>query len=203
MFDWRHKVIVCLLMIAFHHFEYVVASLLEIIKIIFDEEECLFNKPKHFLFLRWILLFLNKMTLMDNGCLQQLRLLFLFFTLIMFEIKAIFVYLVLLIRSLLSRMRHLLNCSKRSHLVFVVLESTEVMCLWCMNHFIIYFIVFHCIDNNGISPLVLIFYFLNEFHLSSFFLLDCCSSFLNSRRLLWFSWRFSYMHASIDISRLR
>ena len=146
-------------------------------------------------------MFLNKMTVMDNGCLQQLRLLVFLLTLIMFEIKAILMHL--LIGALLTGMRDLFNGSGRSHLVFVVLESTQVMCLGCMDHIIVYFVVFHCIDYDWIRPLLLlIFYFLNELHLGCVFLLDCPRCFLNSRGLLWFTRRLSRMHASVDISSL-
>lgn len=137
---------------------------------------------------------------MDNGCLQQLRLLVFLLTLIVFEIKAILMHL--LIGALLTGVRHLLNGSGRSHLVFVVLESTQVMCLGCVDHIIVYFVVFHCIDCDG-PLLLLIFYFLNELHLGCVFLLGCPRCFLNSRGLLRFTRRLSHMHASVDISSLR
>lgn len=142
------------------------------------------------------------MTVMDDGCLQQLRLLVLFLILIMFEIKTILMDL--LIGALLARMRHLLNCSGRSHLVFVVLESIQVMRFGRMDHIVIYFVVFHCIDYDCVRPLLLlVFNFLNELHLGCVFLFSCPCCFLNIRGLLRLSRRLSHMHASVDISSLR
>jgi len=117
----------------------------------------------------------------------------------MFEIKAI--VMGLLIGALLSRIRHLINTSWRSNLVFIVLESTQVVCLRRMDHIIVYFVVFNCIDCYR-AP-VLIFNFLNELHLRCVFLLVCSRSFLYSWRLLRLPRGFSHMHASIDISRFR